>query len=345
MPIDERHFSQNQINVLNSATRGSNHPTPILHTCNVPSRTLLIDSKGNCWACDCELWLPISIDNILNFQKLSDFWNHPTVLSLQQDITEKKFTYCAVVNCNIVNGHRWYNYYRISINMDESCNLACPSCRRELIHHKSGLVFDNMSKRVNHLVKLLESFEEPVEITMSGNGDPLASLIMRPLFLNWQPSDNQKIILFTNGLLIKKMLPDSKVWPHISKFKISVDAGSADVYENVRRPGKFWALQENLSWLSQNRRPDTEVQLQFCVSAPNAADIIKFAGMCRHYGFQGHISQLDNLETFDDFDSQDVLGNGSHEKHETAMAQLREVQHLQYITFSGQILARLKNKT
>jgi hypothetical protein len=345
MPIDERLFSKNTIYVLKSVTRGRNYSTLIPYDCNVPSRTLLIDSKGNCYACNCELWLPITIDNILSFQKLADFWQHPRVLALQEDINLKKFTYCAVNHCGITQANHIGQEYKISINMDESCNLACPSCRRELIHHKSGLIFDTMTKHVDHLVKLLESFEEPVEITMSGNGDPLASLIMRPLFLNWQPSDNQKIVLFTNGLLIKKMLPDSKVWPHISKFKISVDAGSADVYENVRRPGKFWALQENLSWLAQNRRPDTEVQLQFCVSAPNATDIINFAEMCNHYGFNGHIAQLDNLETFDDFSSQDVLGNLSHENHESAMAQLREVQGLPHITLSGQILSRLRNKS
>jgi MoaA/NifB/PqqE/SkfB family radical SAM enzyme len=344
MAIDESKLPIGTNWILRTMPRGRDYPTPIPHACNIPFYTLLVNKNGDCWVCRCEAWLPLSVGNILDFEKLEDIWTSPMARELQQDVQAKKYTYCAVDHCGVANHEVWLGKYQISINMDESCNLACPSCRRDIIHHKSGPFFDKMTARVEHLVKLIEGFDKPVTLTMSGNGDVLASLIMRPLFLSWQPRVNQNIIMFTNGLLIKKMLPDSLIWPHIVKFKISVDAGSADVYEIVRRPGKFWALQENLDWLAHHRRPDVEVELQFCISAPNAADIVNFAEMCRHYGFHGNISQLDNIDTFDDFDSQDAIGNANHPMHKTALTQLREVRELSYIHMSGVLLKILKDQ-
>ena len=318
--------------------RGSDQLPGIQYQCNVPEKTLLIDRAGDCWICSCEAWLPVSVGNIMDFTELRQVWSNSVAQELQQDIQEGKFTYCAVQHCGIVNHDILFNRYNIHINIDESCNLACPSCRKNLIHHKSEEVYDRMQMQVLHIVKLLEKFTEPMNIIMSGNGDPLASLVMRPLFLNWEPTTNQNIRMFTNGLLLKKMLPGSTVWPSISEFKISVDAGTAEVYEKVRKPGKFWVLEENLDWLSRNRGPGVDVELQFCISATNAEDIINYARLCEHYGFRGHLSKIVDWATFDDFNSQDVVGNIHHEKHHIVLSQLHEISELPYINLQNTLM-------
>lgn len=320
--------------ILRSYPRGHAATVPIVYSCDHPTRTVNVDLTGDCFLCSCEAWLPLSVGKITDFERLEDIWLNPTAKELQQDIADKKFTYCAVEHCGIVGKDILLDRYHVSINIDESCNLACPSCRKEQINHLSGAVFAEKQTYINHFVRLINNFDLPLHLTMSGNGDPLASASMRPLVLNWIPKDNQTIKLFTNGLLMKKLLPNSTIFPNIKEYQLSVDAGSKAVYEVVRRPGKFSVLQDNLQWLSRNRLPDTQVSLLLCVSASNAHDIVNFANMCDQYGFIGGITKLDNWYTFDNFSDHDVIGNLYHPLRNDALAQLRTVSKMSHITIN-----------
>lgn len=310
-------------------TRGDSYT--ITNHCDRPFKSVTIDANGDCFLCICDAWLPISAGNISSFNSLDEIWNNPQAKIIQQDITDKTYKNCAVEKCGILDRNITQYEYRINYCPDNSCNLACPSCRKEMINYTSGEVFDSRADKVNHFLSLLEKFDKPLSIILIGNGDPLASLIMRPLVLNWQPKDRQKIILFTNGLLLKKLLPESPVLPFISEFQISVDAGTKEVYENVRRPGKFETLIENLDWLMNNRPKRSTVTLKFTISAGNADDIINFAELCQRYKARGEISNLINWYTFDDFNGQEVVNNTSHKLHPTAIEQLRAVSTMPHL--------------
>lgn len=307
--------------------RGADHAAPITHSCNSPQRVVTIDTAGLCYLCQCDAWLPISVGNILDFSRLEDVWTNPIAQELQQDIGDKKFTYCAINHCGVTNSDIDFPVFNVGVNIDESCNLACPSCRKQKINHTSGMIFEQRRSYIDHLVDLINKFDKPLKLTMSGNGDPLASLIMRPLVLNWNPKSNQTIKLFTNGLLMKKLLPDSTVLPYIDHFQLSVDAGSKEVYEIVRRPGKFNILLDNLDWLKETVAKNVKVSLLFCLQAANVNDIVNFANLCEHYGFVGNITKLDNWATFDNFNDHDVVDNVFHPLHKTALDQLQLVKN------------------
>jgi len=313
--------------------RGKDHVIPITNTCNRPFTSLSINSEGNCTLCICDAWLPVVVGNITDFNNLEDVWNNPIAKEVQQDITDKKYTYCAVEHCGILYRNQVDSRYRINFAVDDSCNLACPTCRRGMINYTSGPQFEKTRDKINHFVKLINEFDHPTTVILTGTGDPLASLIMRPLLLNWVPKDKHEIILFTNGLLMEKLLPESRILPNISEFQISVDAGTAEVYENVRRPGKFSVLQQNLKWLKDNRG-SAEVRLKFVVSDMNCLDIVNFSNMCYHYGFRGEISKLDDWGTFDDFDSHNVIDNPNHPLYTETIEQLREVNKMKHILLS-----------
>jgi molybdenum cofactor biosynthesis enzyme MoaA len=297
----------------------------------MPFKSLNIDLNGLCYLCVCEAWLPISVGNILDFNRLEDVWANPIAQRLQQDIKERKYTHCAVRHCGVLEGPVELSNFNLGINIDESCNLACPSCRKSAINHTGGEIFNIRQEYVNHLIKLIQDFNQPMNLVMCGNGDPLASLIMRPLILNWKPKDNQTITLRTNGLLMRKLLPDSLVLPQIKIFEISVDAGSQEVYENVRRPGKFSVLQENLQWLSENRPTNSKVHLLMCVQKSNANDIINFADMCKKYGFVASFTKLEDWHTFANFEEHDVIGNINHPLRDTALNELRTVYNMSHV--------------
>ena len=308
----------------------------VQYHCNAPSRHLVVDWKGDCFVCSCELWLPISVGKITDFQRLEDVWASPAALALQQDIDNKTFNNCAVTRCGVTHHDMIDAEYTISINIDESCNLRCPSCRTRAVMISSGARYEEKLAWANHLVTLLQQFDQPCKIIMSGNGDPLASAIMRPLIHNFVPKPTQRIRLFTNGLLCKKQLTSSAIVNSITQYFISIDAGSESVYEQVRLGGRWQNLLENLDWLANTKmQTGAEVLLKFVLQADNYMDMQNFADLCQHYGFNGVIHSLEDWGTWSDFASQDCIGNASHALHDSAVKELRRVyknnhQHLQF---------------
>lgn len=342
IPID------NQLN-YRSIPRNKDLNLSIDNHCDFPSRTLVVDRHGNCFVCACEAWLPITVGNISDFSKLSDIWNHPVAQSLQENINQKKFTHCAVDRCGILNhnqiaknycGRKTDSYY-ISINIDESCNLRCPSCRSKIIMNTEGSDYQRKLDQVNHLVNLLDSFEYPAHIIMSGNGDPLASNIMRPLLHRWQPKKNQTIRLFTNGLLLEKQLTDNAIVEHITQYFISIDAGSDEVYEQVRSPGRFDILLKNFDFLQRLvARTHAEVLLKFVLQASNYNDMQNFIDLCQHYNFKGVINRLEDWGTWVTFSDHDVIGNTQHPAHVETIKNLKDIyqQYSDQIQFNASLI-------
>jgi MoaA/NifB/PqqE/SkfB family radical SAM enzyme len=262
------------------------------------------------------------VGKITNFKRLEDVWQSPTARHLQQDIDSGKFTHCAVNHCGIVQGVNYTDEYVVYIDIDPSCNLVCPSCRKGNIMITEGELYKHRLAEVQHVISLLNKFEQPVRIVMSGNGDPLASAIMRPLIKEFKPKSNQKIRLFTNGLLLEKQLADSTALDYIDEFSISIDAGSAAVYEKVRFPGRFAVLVNNLKWLSQLNR---QVTMNFVLQQTNWHDIENFIQFSLEFKFFPNITQLQDWGTWNDFTEHDVIGNVGHPDHFLALRELRRV--------------------
>jgi molybdenum cofactor biosynthesis enzyme MoaA len=192
-----------------------------------------------------------------------------------------------------------------------------------------GTEFDRKLAQAQHIRKLLEQFEEPCHIVMSGNGDPLASAVMRPLIKQFQPGANQTIRLFTNGLLLEKQLTDSPILDHITQYFISIDAGSAEVYHDVRRPGRWSVLMRNLEWLKLvQQRTGAEVLLKFVLQQANHKDIQNFCELCLDFGFNGVVNRLEDWGTWTDFAAQDAAGNTGHPDHAAVIKNLRTAHDL-----------------
>jgi len=299
---------------LNHMPRGRKNTTPIVNSCEIPYKALTIDLNSNCFICNCDGWLPIPVGKVQDFNSLEEVWNSPIAKVLQKDIDNKKFTWCAVNHCGIKSQTITKTKFEILINIDESCNLQCPSCRRDKIMHIDGPVVEQKINDIEHVMQWLKNFEQPIDIIMTGNGDPLASIIMRPLIKNFQPKNTQTFVLKTNGLLIKKQLQDTALLPLISKFSISVDAGSAETYQKVRLGGQWNILVENFEFLKANNLC-SRVVLNFAIQKNNFRDLKNFVDCCLHYDFRGIVHPIDDWGTWtnDKFDTPDswTIANGT----------------------------------
>lgn len=309
-----------------SIPRGLAPGRKIDHVCNAPDRVLVIDWNGQCFLCHCEAWLPVSVGNIDQFQTLASVWQDPVALDTRADVAQGRFSNCAVDRCGILHNDVYFDRYTISINIDESCNLRCPSCRTGLIMKDSGSEYETKLFRARHIVNLLDQFHEPCHIIMSGNGDPLASAIMRPLIHELKPKATQTFRLFTNGLLLQKQLSQGALIPNITEYFISVDAGSKKVYETVRTPGRWEVLLNNLRYLKNiAAQTRAEVLLKFVLQANNVDDMENFVTLCAQFGFHGVINRLEDWSTWTEFSQQDVIGNVNHPDHNRSLALLRNV--------------------
>lgn len=341
---------------LESMPRGQDPDRLILNSCNEPYRSLVIDYNSNCLICSCDGWLPIPVGKVQDFNSLEEVWSSPIAQILQEDIANKKFTWCAVEHCGIRWNSKLKPGYELLLNIDESCNLSCPSCRRELIMHSEGPLFDNKVQDTQRILTWLEKFEHPIQIVLSGNGDPLASHIVRPLIRTYIPKTTQQFKLQTNGLLIKKQLRDSPILPSISHFSISVDAGSKLVYEDVRRPGKWSVLLENFDFLRDNNKSSITA-LSFCLQQKNYRDLLNFIELCNEYNFWGFVHQLDDWGTWNSVPNetpdtwtilngtyldQNVLSPG-HPEYQECMEVIREAntQRKNKVNFSAVIQSLL----
>jgi molybdenum cofactor biosynthesis enzyme MoaA len=304
---------------LNSLPRGRLHTGNITNLCNITSRHVTVDADANILLCNCDGWLPIPVGKVDDFDSLDAIWSSDGAKFLQQNISDKKFTWCAVEHCGILHTNVMQANYTLAINLDESCNLSCPSCRRNMKMLDFGPEYDKKSNQMQQIIGWLAKFERPIKITLTGNGDPLASKITRSLIQTYQPRPNQSFNLKTNGLLIKKLIESSPLKESIVSYHISVDAGSQAVYETVRRPGRWAVLLENLEWLKVNKG-NALVKLDFIVQKNNLDDLFLFADLCKKFGFIANYSTLFDWGTWN---SQPVsnpdaytIANGTYLDHD-----------------------------
>jgi MoaA/NifB/PqqE/SkfB family radical SAM enzyme len=317
--------------------------TGITNICNIPEKTLTIDNQGNCLLCVCDGWLPISVGHITDFTSIEEVWQTELAKKIKKDLEDKKYTWCSVDYCGIKNTNKIMEQYYISINIDESCNLQCPTCRSFFMNFTEGKIYENKLSWANHIVKLLEKFDKPSTITMSGNGDPFASLIYRPLLMSIKPNNKHRYKIMTNGLLLKKLLTKSSIYNNIQEYSISVDAGDAETYEKVRLKGKWNILLENLNFLKQKLiNKNKLVNLNFCLHKENLKSLLNFVELVEKYQWNGNIQSIEDWSTIKNFDYQNVLNN-NNELFGVTIETLKLISKNKRIFLSGKIQELIKN--
>jgi len=289
--------------------------------CNLPHKTVAIDGFGNCMICECDGWLPISVCNIMEVDTLDQIWQSPRAKTIQGSVDQGKFTWCSVNRCGILKGDKVRQTYYVSINIDDSCNLACPSCRKSKVYRTDGEEFNSRYKLVVRLLNLINKFDSPIEIMMSGNGDPFASLIYRPLLLGMEPKKNINIRFLTNGLLLKKLMPKMSIKQSIRHLDISIDAGDRETYERVRLGGKWETLIENLDYVKHNM--DCEVTLKFVLQRDNLASLDNFVSLVERYQFRGNIIPIEDWGTLGNFSAHNIFDT-SHPDHKVLKEKLEK---------------------
>jgi organic radical activating enzyme/SAM-dependent methyltransferase len=267
--------------------------------CYHPFNSVTIDTRGECYVCVCQAWLPISVGNILEFNSLTEIVQSPKAREIQASIIDGTYKYCDHTTCHLIKqndlsnriSHKTDTVNWIVFAIDDSCNLSCPSCRTELIFFNKGEEFEHRMKISRHITKLIQEHHQFLKFTLSGDGDPFASHVYRNILENLQltKDDQVEIEIVTNGILAKSHWDRmSGVHNHIIRFKISFDAGSEGVYTTTRRGGDWDKLIESSKYIinwKQKNYSDMKIVANFVVQANNYKDIHNYVKLTNNLGF------------------------------------------------------------
>lgn len=281
--------------------------------CYKPWRSINIDHAGRIFMCDCDGWLPYPVGYVFDFESLNDIFNSETAKKIQNSISVGTYEFCDTNECpvktDIMYCKTMENKYVISIGIDDSCNLSCPSCRDEIRYTKD--IVKNKNKllwidRIKSWIEKVPSYFN-VHIYIGSNGEPFAS----PLYLNLLENEfnNQNVIysIRTNGLLSKRKIKGLNLLPKLNSIDISIDAASKKVYEYVRQPGKWNTLVKNVDYLIELRKNyNFRIVGNFVIQKANIDDILPFIDWCDERDIVPCFTLLQHWTHFKNFDAECV---------------------------------------
>jgi MoaA/NifB/PqqE/SkfB family radical SAM enzyme len=272
--------------------------------CPVPFEMLETTPNGDAYVC-CPSWLPIPIGNIER-QTADQIWNSPIAQELRRSILDRSFRYCSKMHCSKI-GNKWLpaahsavaikwreipvgaalpGPKHVILSHDQSCNLACPSCRNDFI-------LANKQQQAS-LDKLMDDFVLPILrqaeiVKVTGSGDPFGSNHFRRVLksISREEFPGLAVDLHTNA-----QLWNERAWSELGlaavvrNAEISIDAAQPATYAVIRRGGDFDRLLENLAFIKTLRETGqlAELCLSFVVQAGNFREMPDFVLLGERFG-------------------------------------------------------------
>lgn len=270
--------------------------------CQIPFTYLSTGWKGSAHACSCPAWVPYPTGNVLTAESADAVWNSDAAVEIRRSILDGDFSYCSRTLCSFITAQklprkdeiedpllRGYIDSRatrlaeppavVELNYDATCNLACPSCRTEIMAATADEqdAYEKATDRV--ILPLLKGARGGY---VCGGGEVFASKHFRSVLsrLNRREYPRLSLHLITNSLLLTPQrwsaFPD--LAEMIGVLSVSIDAARAETYEKLRRPGKWSTLMTNLEFIAGLRRAGTipRLWINFVVQEENYREMLDF---------------------------------------------------------------------
>jgi MoaA/NifB/PqqE/SkfB family radical SAM enzyme len=313
--------------------------------CAAPFETLETTPNGDAYVC-CPSWLPVPIGNI-GQQAAGEIWHSPIAAELRRSILDGSFRYCSRMHCTAIGNRQLPGRdapeavaaeaaargavpatsgpRHVILSHDRSCNLACPSCRRDFY------LADKQEQAA--LDRVMDDFVMPVlrqadSVRITGSGDPFGSNHFRRVLkhITRDAFPRLRVDLHTNA-----QLWNERAWTELGLAglvrvaEISIDAARPETYAVVRRGGDFARLLDNLGFVRTLRQAG-EIEhlcLSFVVQSANFREMPDFVQLARHFAADSiQFNMIRNWGTYprDEFQHH-LIGSRAHPEH----AEFRDV--------------------
>jgi len=254
------------------------------YVCSEPFKRFDIGPNGGVLVC-CGHWLPTSIGNFLA-DPVEDVLNSGMAQKIRKSMTDGSYQYCNHLECGAMiqgtipnrgelkdpailkaiatDNYRVDRVEQILFALDQTCNLSCPSCRRERIIEKASQSEDKANAVERKLVPLLPHLSI---LNINPAGELFSSRPSRKLLelINDEQCPDLKLDIISNGTLFSEDEWNKFPGIHnkIRTVRISVDAAHKETFEKLRRLGKHDIFLKNMHFLSRLRADGIIPQLKF----------------------------------------------------------------------------------
>jgi uncharacterized Fe-S cluster-containing radical SAM superfamily protein len=320
------------VSIQDLSDRFCSQPFDTLSTANGRGSTASISF----FACRCSATLPYPISYSEDAASIDSLWNGEDLGEIRRSILDGDFTYCSRTMCpyiaqgtlpkrseitdptlrDIIDNHRitidakpsW-----VMLGHDQSCNLACPSCRSEIISIKNEERerLDTFCDKI--LLPLIA--DSSAYVLVSADGDPFASKHYRRLIHNLDEKRHAdvQLALLTNGLLFTPQEWEAlgHVQRLVARVSVSIDGARPETYEKLRWPGKWSKIAANMEFLKQLREEGRVPScfLHFVVQEENFEEMVEFVELGKQWKADGVIFiRMLNMGSFsaETFQAKDV---------------------------------------
>lgn len=306
--------------------------------CHHPFDRMEIKADGNAYCC-CENWLPKPMGNVLT-DGLMGTWKGSSARNIRDSILDGSFRYCT--SCPFLPGPGGCvtaspptpptsdSIRTLKLDYDQSCNLACPSCRTA---HSKDFVKEDEIAKIHDVVLASQAINHARMLYLTGAGDPFASKLYRTFLQHlpeMTPNTNLQIFLHTNGLLF-----DEAHWAEmgparelVSGVGISIDAACEETYRQNRQASwkKLW---ENIDFINSLRKKSSHpvaLGMFFTMQANNFQEVPAFTRLAFHNHADGiDFNLLSNWGTYtSDEYTRRAVHQPTHPQHDRFLQMLRD---------------------
>jgi Iron-sulfur cluster-binding domain len=300
--------------------------------CPEPFDRFDIGPSGEVLVC-CGHWLPTSIGNILT-DSVENILNSARAQRIRESVTDGSYKYCNHLECGamiqgilptreavtssrareaVASGdYRIDGVDQVLFAFDQTCNLSCPSCRRERIVERLSESEEKARAVEQKLLPLLPKLRV---LNINPAGELFASKPSRKILelVNEERCPDLVLDIISNGTLFSE--EEWNKFPGIHKkvrsVRISVDAARKETFEKLRRLGKYDVFLRNMRFLSSLRQAGaiSELKFSFTYQLDNFKEMREFVTFCENMSCDFAIfERLQNLGAFthDEFRSKAV---------------------------------------
>ncbi len=286
--------------------------------------------------CCCPAFVPRSLGSFEDVRKhgILAVLNSPAALEVRNSILDGSFRFCSKLYCPAIGSRDLMSREaglelvkdvgvwpaEVMLSHDRSCNLFCPSCRKERIvaSKEKQKEYDDLAEKVfNPLM------DHARLIRITGGGDPFGSNHYRHLIKEYckrAPKNSRKLNLQTNGVLCdKKGWESLGLYGHVKEVYVSIDAATEKTYSVLRPGGDFRRLMDNMRFLSDLRKKgEIDYFLQrFVVQARNFREMPDFVRMGMEFGVD--VVEFNLIRNFGTFTTEEFalenIASCAHPEH------------------------------
>jgi Iron-sulfur cluster-binding domain len=290
--------------------------------CAEPFRRFDVSPSGEVLVC-CGHWLPTSIGNLMT-DGVDQILNSHKARKVRASMLDGSYKYCNHLECSaLIQGYlpdkdevtspvlrAAIDENKLDVDkvdqilfaFDQSCNLSCPSCRRERIVEKPSL---NHAKAEVVDQKLLPLLKTLKFLDINPAGEIFSSKPSRRILemVSREACPDLNIDIISNGTLFTE-----KEWrklPNLSgmvrSVRISTDAATKTTFESLRRLAVWEVFIENMAFLGRLRMNGEIAQLKFSFTYQlgNLREMIPFVEFAKSFNCDFVIfERLQNLGAF-----------------------------------------------